>query len=82
MIEEKAWELVRDAIRNIRLEGKQVKFLSSRSQHLTYVTGVPIHGGKIYITNGVLMPKDFLSRVHLLSSFSVNGTILNSLILE
>lgn len=80
MIEEKAWELVRDAIRNIRLEGKQVKFLGSRNQHLTYVTGVPIQGGKIYITNGVLMPKDFLNRIHLLSSFSVGGMNLSNLI--
>ena len=80
MIEEKSWELVRDALRNLRLEGKQIKFIGRKSQHPTYVTGVPVHGGKIYVTDGILLPKDFINRVHLLSSFSVDGVNMSNLI--
>lgn len=83
MIDIKEWREFRDFLRDTRLTGKQIKYIGKKNVVSLFVTGVPVLGEKIFVGNDiVLLPKSFVNRTHLLTSFAIDGVPVSKVLGE
>lgn len=79
MIDSQTWLNFRHKIRDIRLSGKQVKYIGRSAKSASIVSGVPIAGSKIFAEDIVLDARNFVSLTHLQNAFSVDGKIISDI---
>ena len=79
MIDSQTWLNFRHKIRDIRLSGKQVKYIGRSAKASAIVSGVPIAGTKIFVDDIVLDARNFVSLTHLKNAFSVDGKIISEI---
>lgn len=83
MIDVKEWNAFRDFLRELRLSGKQIRYIGRKNVVPLYVTGVPVQGDKIFIGNDIVLnQKGFVNRTHMTTSFVVDGVLVSKLLGE